>query len=98
MNKIITLFIFLCLLLFHCDDNATPVDNASTFTVKAWLTTGDKQKKLELQPDLTSKAGISDSGVQIDISSDQLYQEIDGFGAALTNSSAWHCYGGSYES
>ncbi len=92
MNKSTMLFILLSILIYHCDNNSTPVENDSKFTVESWLTRGDTQKKLEPQPELTSQSGTSDSGSKIDVSSENLYQEIDGFGAALTNSSAWLLY------
>jgi glucosylceramidase len=56
--------------------------------VSAWLTTGDRGKLLEQQPGL-SFGGSASSGLVVDVNESHRYQTMDGFGAAMTDSSAW---------
>jgi glucosylceramidase len=60
----------------------------ATAPVKLWLSTADRRLRLVPQPDIaTSVAGSLPADVVIDIH--KKYQSIVGFGAALTDSSAW---------
>jgi glucosylceramidase len=52
-------------------------------------TTADKQKLLQSQPDLAFERGEETPGFAIRINEDVKYQQMDGFGASLTDSSAW---------
>src|SRR3954468_6960215 len=64
----------------------TGVDSA----VEAWLTTGDQRVLLERQPDLRLEADAGQSGQPvITVDSGKVYQEMIGFGAAMTDASAW---------
>jgi glucosylceramidase len=58
--------------------------------VDVWLTSYDEVSLLEQQKPLsiTANSGSSD-GVKITVDATQEFQEIDGFGASLTDSSAW---------
>lgn len=57
-------------------------------TVDVWLSTADHRKKLAAQPAIPmTKATSSPADIVID--SDVTYQSIVGFGAAMTDSSAW---------
>jgi glucosylceramidase len=58
--------------------------------VDVWLTSYDEVSLLEQQKPLsiTANAGLSD-GVKITVDPASEFQEIDGFGASLTDSSAW---------
>jgi glucosylceramidase len=57
-------------------------------TVNVWLSTEDRRLRLAPQPDMEMSAGDSvPADVVIDIH--QKYQSMVGFGAALTDSSAW---------
>jgi glucosylceramidase len=56
--------------------------------VEVWLTTFDASSKLEHQEPLPLSNGILE-GAAITVKPDTSYQEIDGFGASLTESSAW---------
>ncbi|EIM01709.1 MULTISPECIES: glycoside hydrolase family 30 protein [Rhodanobacter] len=56
--------------------------------VRLWLSTADRRLRLARQPDIEPSAGEpSSADVVVDI--DRKYQSIVGFGAALTDSSAW---------
>lgn len=52
-----------------------------------WLTTGDGGKKLNREPDIG--AGGPVGGFTIDVDRNQQFQDIKGFGAALSNSASW---------
>ncbi|MCX7175909.1 MAG: glycosyl hydrolase [Proteobacteria bacterium] len=56
--------------------------------VGAWVTTGDRSRLLARVTDLAFASQASGSNV-IDVDSDTRYQEMVGFGAAITDSSAW---------
>jgi glucosylceramidase len=59
-------------------------------TVDVWLTTGDSQNLLSLQPPLTlSAAGPNSSVPTIDVDATQTFQTVAGYGAAMTDSSAY---------
>ena len=65
---------------------ATPVSSA----VEVWLTTGDQRVLLARQPDLP--VGTSASGgaaAIIDVDASRVYQQMIGFGAAMTDASAY---------
>ena len=57
-------------------------------TVEVWLTTGDGTHKLQRQPDVSFGPSKTNS-LQIQVDDGIAYQQMDGFGAALTDSSAW---------
>jgi glucosylceramidase len=58
-------------------------------SVKVWLTRGDKTKLLNPEADLSMKMTGTQAFPLITLDTTQVYQEIDGFGAALTGSSAY---------
>ncbi len=62
-------------------------------TVNVWLTTSDGSNQLTAQPGLTftSDSQNADSST-IDVNEHQQFQQMDGFGAAVTDSSAWLMY------
>jgi glucosylceramidase len=62
---------------------------ASVSTVEVWLTTGDGHTKLQRQPDISLTPGTGSNSLQIQVDESIEYQQMDGFGAALTDSSAW---------
>jgi glucosylceramidase len=62
--------------------------HAATEPVGVWLTTGDRSRLLEPQPSLQFGADRRD-GLVIDVNEQHRYQQMDGFGAAMTDSSAW---------
>jgi glucosylceramidase len=57
--------------------------------VEVWITLGDESKKLQQERDLSWESGASDSGAAIAVDGTTLYQKMEGFGAAMTDSSAW---------
>jgi glucosylceramidase len=65
---------------------AVQADNPKQAEV--WLTTFDASSKLERQEPLLLTTGVLE-GATITVKTDTSYQEIDGFGASLTESSAW---------
>src|SRR5687768_16839614 len=59
---------------------------------EVWVTTGDQAKLLAREPDTPISAVATDtvSGVAyIDVDTSTVYQEIVGFGASITDASAW---------
>ena len=72
--------------------SAMPSDvSVATFTgtIEVWLTTGDGRTKLHRQPDISLVLGTGSNSLQIQVDESIEYQQMDGFGAALTDSSAW---------
>lgn len=57
--------------------------------VDVWLTKGDKSQLLAQQTDLLLQPGSGSGGYRIGVDAGSTYQTIEGFGAALTDSSAW---------
>jgi glucosylceramidase len=62
---------------------------AAAVTAESWLTTGDETSKLARQPDLAFLPGNGVHPTRIQIDSSLRYQTMEGFGASLTDSSAW---------
>lgn len=58
-------------------------------SIEAWLTLGDKSKLLNHEPGLTFTPGSPASGATIRLDARTLYQQFEGAGAAMTDSSAW---------
>jgi O-glycosyl hydrolase len=59
--------------------------------VQAWLTSADKSKLAERQPDVSFGKDVGE-GTVVDVNENNTYQQMDGFGAAMTDSSAWLIY------
>ncbi|TFH49750.1 MAG: glycoside hydrolase, partial [Lysobacterales bacterium] len=57
--------------------------------VDVWLTKGDKSQLLSQQTDLLLKPGNGSGGFTITVDPNSTFQSIKGFGASLTDSSAW---------
>ena len=67
---------------------ATPPVAAVTAVARVWVSTADRRLRLTPQPDaVASDQAPTAAGVVIDLG--QRYQTMVGFGAALTDSSAW---------
>lgn len=64
--------------------------SASSAVAEAWVTTADKSKLLAREPEIRITPG-EQAGVptHIDVDTAVSYQEIVGFGAAITDASAW---------
>lgn len=63
-----------------------------SLTVGVWLTTGDSSKKLQRQPNVCFIPSTGSNTLQIKVDEKTKYQQMDGFGAAFTDSSAWLIY------
>src|SRR5438552_5591667 len=87
LSLLIPIF-FLTLPLMH--KNALSVAYAANGpTVGAWLTTTDGQNKLAPQSNQTFASNGNPGGSIIDVNDQQQYQQITGFGGAMTDSSAY---------
>ena len=64
--------------------NPQPIDE-----IQVWLTLSDGSHKLALQNSLSFDPQAGDPDFTINIDPSLLYQPVDGFGAAITDSSAW---------
>ena len=58
-------------------------------TVSVWVTTADQSKLLQQQANVTFAADSGSNPTTIDVNEATTYQTMDGFGASLTDSSAW---------
>jgi len=65
------------------------VSSSGTGPVRVWETTADQSKLLQPQPDVAFQPAGPTTGPVIDVNEHTTYQRIAGFGAALTDSSAW---------
>ncbi len=61
----------------------------TTWGVDVWVTTGDKSQLLKQQTDILFQSGSGTGGTPISVVPSTTYQTISGFGAAMTDSSAW---------
>ncbi len=61
----------------------------SAEAVNVWVTTGDKSQLLRQQTDLLFQSGVGSGGTPVSVVPTTTFQTISGFGAALTDSSAW---------
>ncbi len=69
----------------------TTTTRAAGPTVQVWLTTSDGSNQLTAQPAITFGANTGNSST-ITVNESQTFQQITGFGAAVTDSSAWLLY------
>jgi glucosylceramidase len=85
-----------------CSPTTTPTPAASPtaaptptaqppIAVKVWVTKADQSKLLEAQPDISFAAAAQGDTV-VDVNENNRYQQMDGFGGAMTDSSAWLLY------
>lgn len=65
-----------------------PAPTPTSLTVKVWETTGDRSKLLAPQADLTMAGGTA-TGTVISVDPSQTFQSITGFGASITDASAY---------
>lgn len=90
----IALSLIACCLLFGLvalQISQTRTARASGETVSAWLTTPDQANLLSPQPTLTF-GSVGSNSTTITVNDTQTYQQMIGFGASLTDSSAWLIY------
>ena len=62
---------------------------AGATDVQVWLTRGDQVSLLESRPSLTFQSGAGTHTIKVHLTPATLYQAMEGFGAAMTDSSAW---------
>jgi glucosylceramidase len=74
-------------LLGACAHNTAVWAPASV--AQAWMTTADQSRLLSRQPDIIIRSGADASPVVIDVNEGTSYQEMIGFGAAMTDASAY---------
>jgi O-glycosyl hydrolase len=63
--------------------------SASGHGVEAWLSTPATQTYLAAQPDIDWSSGRAPAGATIAVDEKRTYQEMEGYGASFTDSSAW---------
>ncbi|MDX8366405.1 glycoside hydrolase family 30 beta sandwich domain-containing protein [Cytobacillus sp. IB215665] len=80
--------IMIALSLILMTSFVTPA-NAEGSNVQVWLTTADQQQLLQQQNDLEFSLNNSIEGVTIQVDESKEFQVMDGFGAAMSGSSAW---------
>lgn len=68
---------------------AAVVGNPPAVAVDVWLTKGDQSQLLAQQTDLLLEPGSGSGGFTINVDPATTYQTIQGFGASLTDGSAW---------
>jgi len=87
-----TAFLLLSILLFSCFScsaaHTTPVGPPGP-TVQVVETTGDRTMLLQPQASISFGSGGSSTGSVITVDDSMQYQQMDGFGASLTDSAAW---------
>ena len=66
-----------------------PVQAAESNSVQVWLTDISSNKWVEQQNDVSFQTVQTDNPVTINVDASRKYQEVQGFGAAMTDSSAW---------
>ena len=104
--RIIGTISLLTVFITNCTGTATPtsIEPAATETpqtepptppadipVNVWLTTPDQTQSLSPQPAVKFEQGVSGS-TTIYVNENHAYQQMDGFGASMTDSSAWLIY------
>ncbi len=79
-----------CLLLNGCPKSSPPSQTApSGPTVQVIETTGDQTELLQAQPSVAFATGGASGSLVITVDAATQYQQMDGFGGSLTDSSAW---------
>lgn len=82
--------LFVVIITFSILPRPSIVSSQSDFEVDVWITDGDESRKLEKIDSVYFKDNELTSGqsITIDVNEMNTYQEMDGFGAALSGSSA----------
>ncbi|MBU5671676.1 S-layer homology domain-containing protein [Paenibacillus brevis] len=89
INKLLSVALSAALVTSLFAQMASPTAAAPGEPVKVWLTTGDKSNLLTPQNDIAFQPDHTPTEYTINVDEDVKYQEIDGFGASMTDSSAW---------
>ena len=86
------LFVVLCaLLLGSCSVSLHTTAFRAGQTVQAWLTTSNGSSQLTPQPNITFGSNTGNAST-VRVNESQTFQQMTGFGAAVTDSSAWLIY------
>jgi len=94
-NFLIFLSIILATSCLLYGGDGTTMNYRINSDVEVWLTTSNQKNLLSQQPAISAfkKAEKTDESVtQIEVNPEITYQEMDGFGASLTDASAWLIY------
>src|SRR5882757_3727541 len=86
-NAIRQLIVLAIMLALFVSFLAAPA-RAAGETVSVWMTTADQSQLLQPQANLTFAADSGSNPTTVDVNMGITYQQIDGFGASLTDSSA----------
>jgi glucosylceramidase len=79
-----------CLVLSSCPGSSGPTKTTQLGpTVQIVETTGDQTMLLQSQPSVAFASGGSSGGLVITVDASTQYQQMDGVGGSLTDSSAW---------
>lgn len=79
-----------CIFLAGCPNSSQPAQTSSgSASVQIVETTGDQTMLLQPQSSLKFTAGRNGAGLLITVDPSTQYQQMDGFGGSLTDSSAW---------
>lgn len=79
-----------CLFMSSCHGSSATMQTASGDpSVEVAETTGDRTMLLQTQPSVSFATGRNSSGPLITVDDAIVYQQMDGFGGSLTDSSAW---------
>jgi glucosylceramidase len=86
----LALVCIVCLLLSSCPSSSDTTQTISAVpTVRIVETTGDRAMLLQAQPSVSFANATSSNGLVITADAATQYQQMDGFGGSLTDSSAW---------
>jgi len=78
-----------CLFLSGCPGSTGSMQTMPGPSVQVVETTGDRAMLLQTQPSVWFASGGNSSGLVITVDTTTQFQQMDGFGASLTDSSAW---------
>jgi glucosylceramidase len=95
-SKVSTVIVLLALLLSATlllqSSQAFSAAPSASNEVNVWLTTADLQKHLSQQDGTRFSTGSGSGVIRITVDENKTYQQIDGFGASITDGSAWLIY------
>src|SRR5271157_2547599 len=78
-----------CLFLSGCPSSTGTMQTIPGPSVQVVETTGDRAMLLQTQPSVSFATSGNSSGLVITVDATTQYQQMDGFGGSLTDSSAW---------
>ena len=79
-----------CLFISSCPSSTETTQTTSGGpSVQVVETTGNRAMLLQAQPSVSFASGGSSSGLVVSVDATTQYQQMDGFGGSLTDSSAW---------